>query len=352
MVEKGEPSEPVRTEVVKLAEKYGTTPDDIYSTMIRNYESSMRDVKGGDSKVEALKALARGNNGISELVAYKLARDLLKEEDPMLQYVKYSKGGDDFDMNKIFMFSMLKQTLAPPEPKSIPTEMLLVLAGKKGDGGDGEVVKLMAGQAERMEIQWNRSMEQHNGFMNTLLTGLLGKSQMEMQELIKNQGTEHKTDLERVRTEFIARMGAGGDPNSMDNIAMSAWREQMTERIKDMVKRGFIPEKSIMNEKGEIDPAGAFDKIIGLGKEFLGMVGEFAKNQPATAPPQRVPVAIPTTGPVPAPAPGPAMPPQSTVSQPTQTQNQSPVEIPVTSSGFPERNGMEIIGVKATTPRQ
>jgi len=136
---------------------------------------------------------------------------------------------------------------------------------------------------------------------------------------------------------------------------MSAWREQMTDRIKEMVKRGFIPEKDITDDKGNLKPEAVFDKVIGLGREFMGMVGEFAKNQPATAPLQRVPVSIPTTGPVPAPAPGPATP-TSTAAPPPLTQSPPrAVEIPPTiTTSFPERNGMEIIGVKvkATAPRQ
>lgn len=268
-------------------------------------------------------------------------------------HARYAKGGDDFDMNKIFMFSMLKQMLAPPEPKSIPTEMLLVLAGKKGDGGDSDLVKLMAGQAERMEIQWNRSMEQHNGFMNTLLTGLLGKRQDEMQDLIRTQGAKYNLDMEKMKAEFLARVGSAADPTSLDNVVNHAWKKKMEQQILNLIERGFIPEKAVMNQKGEIDWSSAFDKVIGVGKEFMGMVTEIAKNQPTTIPPQRVPVSIPTTGPVPAPAAGPASP-ESTAASPQPTQNQPPVEIPVTSSGFPERNGMEIIGikVKATTPRQ
>lgn len=274
----------------------------------------------------------------------------MREFLPMFRDMAGGKdnGGQQFDMNKIFMFGMMKSMFSPPPApvqSGMSPEILLAISGNKGDD---TVMKMIMEDRKSQQQEALESRRENTLMMNTMMQGLLGKGRTEMEELIKSQGAEHKMDLEKMKMEFVTRMGAGGDPSSIDNIAMSAYREQITTRIKDMVTRGFIPEKDILNEKGEINWSSAFDKVIGMGREFIGMANEFAKNQPATAPPQRVPVAMPSTGPVPAPAPG----PPGTTAPPVD--NPPPkIEIPVTPSPIQEHNGMEIIGVKikATTPR-
>lgn len=359
MSQKVEPEkkEPVTAEVVKtpppvitakvkqLATQWNLSEDHVWEMMEKQFVMGS---KGTDYKVNASTAgqYVAPNHQDSSLT-------FLREFLPMFRDMTGGKdnGGQQFDMNKIFMFGMMKSMFTPtptptPVQGGISPEILLAITGNKGDD---VVMKMIMEDRKSQQQEAMESRRENTTMMNTMMQGLLGKSKTETEDLIKAQGMQHTQDLEKMKLEFVARMGAGGDPNSIDNIAMSAYREQMTEQIKNLVKRGFIPEKDILNEKGDINWSSAFDKVIGIGREFIGMADSFAKNQPATAPPQRIPVAMPSTGPVPAPAPGPA----PTTGPPVENAPPPPA-IPVTTSPIIEHNGMEIIGVKvkATTPRQ
>jgi hypothetical protein len=341
----------VVAKVKQLSKQWNLSEGHVWEMMEKEFIMGHKDTDYRVNSSTSSQFLTPNNNSNNNNPDSSLA--FMREFFPMIRDMKggdsKGNGNNAIDMNTMFMFGMMKSMFAPPPPVQggMTPEMMMAISGNKGDPA---LMAMIMEDKKTQQAEVAASRAENTAMMNTMMQGLLGKSQSDMQELIKSQGVEHKMDLEKVKMEFVARMGAGGDPNSIDNVAMSAYRDEMTKRIKDLVQRGFIPEKSIMNEKGEIDPAGAFDKIIGLGREFMGMVGEFAKNQPATAPPQRVPVSIPATGPVPAPAAGAATIP---VTDPPPPAQGPPVDVPTTTTPLTERNGMEIIGVKikATTPR-